>query len=110
MHMSYRLILLFLFVLASYFAPGQKKGLVNSGLLIEQGIKLHAAKKYKEAIAMYKQVSRSDTNYKKVLHELAYSSYLDSNFDASRKYAEEGLRRFPHEATNWYNLLANAHD
>jgi len=88
----------------------QKSGLINSGELLVQSVKLNQDDKHKDAIALLQKVSRSDTNYNKVLYELSYSAYLDSNFELSRKYAEEGLKRFPHESTNWYNLLANACD
>lgn len=98
---------LFVFVCASL---GQKSGLVNSGELLSEGIRLHEAGKYKDAIALFSKISRSDTNYNRALYELSSSYYSDSNFEASRKYAEEGLRRYPHEAANWYNLLANAYD
>lgn len=105
-----RLISVAFLLMISLLSFGQKSGLINSGELLSDGIKLNDQKKYKEAIAVFKKISRSDTNYSKALHELAYSAYNDSNFKATIQYAEEGLRRFPHEAANWYNLLANAYD
>jgi antitoxin component YwqK of YwqJK toxin-antitoxin module len=84
--------------------------LVSSGALIGQGTKLNDDGKYKEAIELYSKVSRSDTNYSSALHELAYSCYLDSQFDASIKYAKEGLKLFPEKADDWYSQLANTYD
>ena len=49
----------------------------------------------KDAIALYSKVPSSDTNYSIALHELSYNSYLDSAFDASFKYAQEGIALFP---------------
>jgi antitoxin component YwqK of YwqJK toxin-antitoxin module/Flp pilus assembly protein TadD len=105
-----RFFLLTTLAFISYVTYGQKSGLINSSELLDNGIKLYKQGKYKDAVAVYKEISRSDTNYKKALHELAYTYYSDSNFEASKYYAEEGLKRFPEEAVNWYNLLANAYD
>ncbi len=58
---------------AQYIKP------VNSGELIEKGIELHGEEKYKEAIALYKQIPHTDTNYVLALYEMAYSASLDSN-------------------------------
>ena len=71
---------------------------------------MHDDHKYKEAIELYKQIPRSDTNYSKALYDLSASSYADSNFIASKQYAELGLKLFPAELDDWYSLLANALD
>lgn len=84
--------------------------LINSGELLEKGYKLHDDGKYKEAIALYKQINRSDTNYSKALYELAYSSYADSAFEAAKDYARLGLKLFPTQASQWYLQIANAED
>lgn len=81
-----------------------------SGVLLEKGIKLHDEKKYKEAIALYKQINRNDTNYSSALHELSLSYYSDSNFIEAKKTAEIGLKYFPEAKGKWYNLIANAED
>src|SRR6266705_3038743 len=65
---------------------------IISGDIIASGIRLHDEGKYKEAIAMYKQVPVNDTNYAKALYELSYSYILDSNFTAAIKVCEEGLQ------------------
>lgn len=84
--------------------------LLNSGKIIDQGQKKHDAKEYKEAIELYKKINRSDTNYDRALHELAYSYYADSNFTESKKYAELGLKLFPNKSNQWYLILANDED
>ncbi|BAV06209.1 phophatidylinositol-4-phosphate 5-kinase [Filimonas lacunae] len=83
---------------------------MNSGELLEQGAKLHDDGKYKEAIALYRKISRNDTNYSRSLHELSLSSCADSNFQAAIAYAEEGLKLYPDLINDWYPLLANAND
>ena len=88
----------------------QTNELINSGELLTQGQKLHDDGKYKQALDLYKKIPRSDTNYVRALNELSLSSYYDSNFTASKAYAELGLKLFPEKANQWYNLLANALD
>jgi uncharacterized protein len=55
----------------------------NSGAVIEEGIKLHDQQEYKKAIALYKTVSRNDTNYVRALYEMALSYSQDSNYNAA---------------------------
>jgi len=94
----------------SYSIAQHATPLINSGKVLDEGRKLHDNKKYKDAIALYKTVPRSDTNYAAVLHELSLSNYKDSNFAESKKYARLGLELFPYKVNDWYNLLANALD
>lgn len=84
--------------------------LVNSGDIIKKATKLHDDSKYKEAMALYAQVSKSDTNYNTVLYEMALTAYADSSFEASKKYALEGLKLFPYQDSKFYGILANALD
>lgn len=102
-------LLCLLFAATSSIAQ-QKNKPDASGVLIEKGIKLHDEKKYKEAIALYKQVNRNDTNYITALHELSLSYYSDSNFLESKNAAELGLKLFPENKNKWLNLIANAED
>ena len=51
----------FLFIYQTASAQSQPE-LLNSGDLIEQGVKFNDDGKYKEAIEVYSKVSRSDTN------------------------------------------------
>ena len=80
---------------------------VNSATLIKQGADLYAEGKYKEAARAYDKVPRSDTNYDAALIGLSYSYYADSNYAASIKYTELGIKFFPERADQWYNMMAN---
>jgi len=84
--------------------------LVNSGGLLDRGQELQDSGRYKEAIELYKKISRSDTNYVKVLHALSSCSNSDSNYEAGIHYAELGLKLFPEEFEDWYFLKAEALD
>lgn len=84
--------------------------LPKSGEILEQGKKLYDAGHYRDALALYREVSPSDTNFSLVLHELSMTAYQDSDFVAAMEYAEEGLKRFPEDAPEWYMLRAEAED
>ncbi|MFY8089721.1 MAG: tetratricopeptide repeat protein [Chitinophagaceae bacterium] len=99
----------FLLILVSINAQ-QKTKPIASGVLLENGVKLHDEKKYKDAIEEFKKINRNDTNYSTALHELSLSYYSDSNFAESKKAAETGLKFFPEDKNKWYNLIANAED
>ncbi len=75
----------------SLFAQEPKKEHPASLDLIQKGIELHNDGKYKEAIALYKQVSKSDTNYVWAIYELGLSYNADSNFTEAKKMYELGL-------------------
>ncbi len=103
---------MFLILTPAFVALKAQTGneVINSGELLEKGTKLHDDGKYKEAIALYKTIPRSDTNYRSALYELSFNSYADSDYDASKRYAELGLKLFPSELPDWYTLLADALD
>ena len=84
--------------------------LIDSKEVIQKGVALHDDGKYKEAIAEYLKVPRSDTGYADVLHELILSYYNDSNFVEAEKYANKALSLYSAKNTDWYNLLANIYD
>lgn len=92
------------------FSFGQQNKLINSGAIMQQGLELQSEGKFKEAIALYKDVSRSDTNYSDLLEELAICSYNDSAYEESKQYALTGLQLFPEKRNLWYNYLANTVD
>ena len=83
---------------------------LNSGKVLEQCVKFYQDGDYKKVIDACKTVSRNDTNYQRVLHELSYASYLDSQFENSVNYAKLGMSAFPEKAADWYNLLGNSYD
>jgi antitoxin component YwqK of YwqJK toxin-antitoxin module/tetratricopeptide (TPR) repeat protein len=97
-----------IFLLSTFFASySQNQQKINSAALIKQGTELYNNDKYKEAIAVYNKVPRSDTNYSTVLFNLSLAHYADSNFAESKKLAEQGLKDFPEKSDDWYNLIAN---
>ncbi|QEC68406.1 tetratricopeptide repeat protein [Panacibacter ginsenosidivorans] len=83
---------------------------VNSGAILEKCSKLYEDGAYTKAIELYKTVSRNDTNYSTILHELAYASYMDSDYEKSISYAKQGLAEFPEKSGDWYNLIGNTLD
>ncbi len=84
--------------------------LVDSKEVIANGVALHDAGKYKEAIAEYLKVPASDTGYADVLHEIILSYYNDSNFVEAEKYGNIAMSLYPHKNTKWYGLLADVYD
>lgn len=97
-------LVLFFFATISSFAQPQK---INSAELLKQGIELYQKDKYKEAIALYNKIPRSDTNYMEVLYYLSFVHSLDSNFEESKRYAEEGSKLYPEKNDEWWSLIAN---
>jgi antitoxin component YwqK of YwqJK toxin-antitoxin module len=65
--------------------------LINSSVLIEEGIKLHEEGKYREAIEVYSRISPSDSNYVFSLYEQALSYKADSQFEKSLRVTEHAL-------------------
>jgi len=65
---------------------------INSGELIEQGIKLHDEGKYKDAISLYRKISHSDTNYARAMYEMSLSLMSDSNYTEAKQVCEAGLK------------------
>ncbi len=85
---------------------------VNSGELIRQAVQLHDSGEYKKALALYDQISRSDTNYVLSLFERAYTAEADSQYTRAIQYCEEGLalksqREYEPELYNEYGNLLN---
>src|ERR1700754_5103814 len=100
--------LLSLFSISLY--SQENNPLINSGALISKAIALHDEGKYKDAIGIYKTITRGDTNYYRALYEMAYSQLLDSQYVEARQSCEMGLA-FPNE--KWpelYTLYGNLLD
>ena len=101
---------LFICMASSTINAQENNKLINSGIVIEEGSRLHDEKKYKEAIEEYKKVDRSDTNYVNALYELSYSYYADSQFLKSLECAEMGLKLFPNKYSMFCMQAANCLD
>ncbi|MEI9913098.1 MAG: tetratricopeptide repeat protein [Bacteroidota bacterium] len=84
--------------------------LINSGELIDKAISLHDEGKYKEAIAIYKKITRGDTNYYRAVYEMAYSQMLDSQFVAARQTCETGFARPNDRWPEFFTLYGNLVD
>lgn len=84
--------------------------LLNSGEILQNGSKLHDDMKYKEAIAEYQKIDRSDTNYVNALYELSFSCYSDSQFEKSIEYAKLGMKLFPQRYATFSMQAANSLD
>jgi antitoxin component YwqK of YwqJK toxin-antitoxin module/Tfp pilus assembly protein PilF len=80
---------------------------INSAEVMARGADMYSKKKYKEAVEIYKSISRNDTNYVDVLRDLSQVYYADSNYQAGKEKAEEGLKFYPEKADEWFNLIAN---
>ncbi|MGV3657307.1 MAG: tetratricopeptide repeat protein, partial [Chitinophagaceae bacterium] len=77
------------FFLFSLFAQVPQR--INSANLIEQGNQLHNSGKYKEAVNIYRQVPRNDTNYIKSLYETVLTQLADTAYAEALKTCEAAL-------------------
>src|SRR6188768_2220286 len=105
-----RLCILTAALLFNLFLTAQENNpLINSAEYIKKGIELHDQGKYKEAIATYKKIDKSDTNYHEVIYELAYTLSADSQFTDALKMVAVGLQKpnsyWPQLYTLYGNLL-----
>jgi len=78
---------------ATYLQAQQPLKLVNSGEVIQEGIKLHDKGAYKKAIELYRQVPEGDTNYNVALNEQLVSLLADSSFGEAKRIALKALAR-----------------
>ena len=111
MNITKHFCVLFL-LMAGYFTSFAQTNnpLINSGDIIKRADALSDDGKYKDAIDLYKQISRSDSNYVDALYELSSSCYSDSEMEASYKYAKMGADLFPERFTKFVMQEANALD
>jgi uncharacterized protein len=100
----------FIYLLPFSIAAQQNNPLINSGELLKKGNLLHDKKQYKEAIEVYTQISRSDTNYASALYELSMSCEADSQLQAAHQYALQGLKLFPEQFPKFSMQAANVLD
>jgi tetratricopeptide (TPR) repeat protein len=95
-----------------FLSAQENNPLINSAEYIKKGIGLHDEGKYKEAIAAYSKIDRSDTNYYQALYEMAYSLSADSQLTEALKVCEAGLAKnnayWPQLFTLYGNLLDDA--
>ena len=73
-------ILLFIFACASHCLS---QDTAKATQLIEQGIKLHDAEKYPEAILAYREALAADPDNARALYEMSYSYYMAKDYDSA---------------------------
>ena len=88
----------------------QKNALINSGQLLKEGNELYNKQQYKQAIKLYQQINRNDTNYSTALYELSLSCSADSQFTNALTYAKLGLKTYPEQFPKFSMQAANALD
>jgi len=98
-------------LLCTLFTSAQEKNpLINSAEWIQKGVELHDQGKYKDAIAAYSKVDRSDTNYYQAVYEMAYSYSADSQAANAMKACKIGLQKPNEYWPQLYNLYGNLLD
>ncbi len=84
--------------------------LINSGDLIDQGVKLHDEEEYEEAIKIYEKISRNDTNYSLGLAELSLSLLANKDYEKTKEVCREGIKLESDEGHMFYMHYATALD
>lgn len=77
---------------------------------IDQGVALHDAGKYDEAVAVYKSVLADDPSNALAIYELAYTYQAKQDFAACRALLEPRLRQRSRYQLALYNVLGNCLD
>lgn len=83
---------------------------VESGKVIEEGIKHHDEESYQDAIAKYKLVHRNDTLYHTALYELAFTYKEAKEYDKAIEACKEGIALRSSNGPLFYNIYASALD
>lgn len=79
--MKLKSLLIFLIAICSFDSFSQDPE--KSEQLVEEGIKLHDAGQYAEAISTYKQALEADADHPRTLYEMSYTYYIARNYDSS---------------------------
>src|SRR5262245_46283126 len=91
--MNRHVILYSVLCLTSLYSVAQENNpLINSGQVIEAGIKLHDDGKYKEALKEYQKVPVGDTNYVWALYEMTLTCASDSQYTLGVNVCEKALK------------------
>ncbi len=81
----------------------------ETDILIEQGITYHNSGHYDKAIAIYKQVLKSDKENAYALYELAYTYYFLGDYKNAVKYSKKAIK-IDKCYIETYILLGNVYD
>jgi antitoxin component YwqK of YwqJK toxin-antitoxin module len=81
-----------LFAASMYVCHAQESKMpVNSGEIINLGIKAHDDEKYKDAIREFQKVPENDTNYILALYETGLSARADSQFNLAKSVTRQAI-------------------
>lgn len=79
-------------------------------VLIQEGIKLHDAGKYDEAIQKYEQVLKENPDCSVALYEMALSYYKKKDFAKFTDVATQGIKYKSNELPQFYEMIGNLLD
>ncbi len=85
---GFKLIMILLILTSSKLLFGQSTEVID---LVEKGVALHDAGKYKEAIEVYKQALLLDPKSALVHYELAYSYHADKNYTQALTHSTSAM-------------------
>src|SRR5690242_10491400 len=80
--------------------------------LIKEGIKLHDAGKYEEAISAYSKALQADANNTNALYEMSYTCYITGKYDSTILLSNQLISNKAPEniLKNVYVTLGNVYD
>lgn len=105
--MKLELLLLFAFILPC-IAIAQNEEKINA--ILKEGIALHDAGKYDEAIKTYEKGLELEPNAQILYYEIAYANYAKGNHKAAIKKAKKAIKLGGKNTANAYILLGNTQD
>ena len=100
--------ILFVFIANSIFA--QEISLFNSTDSINKGIKLHDEENYNEALELYNQIERNDSNYVWAMVEKAITLNALGEYEKTIELCTEGINFNTSYNNFFYNNLGAAYD
>ncbi|TAG02700.1 MAG: tetratricopeptide repeat protein [Cytophagia bacterium] len=78
--------------------------------LIKEGIKMHDAQNYNDALAKYNEVLKIDKNNSQALYEIATTYLVTKKYDECIKYADKVIKNKPNFAYQAFDLKGSALD
>jgi tetratricopeptide (TPR) repeat protein len=105
--MKLELLLLFAFILPC-IAIAQNEEKINA--ILKEGIALHDAGKYDEAIKTYERGLALEPNAQVLYYEIAYANYAKGDHKEAIKQAKKALKLEGKNSANAYILLGNTQD
>ena len=103
----HKFLLIILFIACAPVAFGQTKD--DAKALVKEGIVLHDAGKYDEAIAKYKEALKIDPEYSSAYHEISYSLFSAGRGKEAIPYLEKLLNLDP-KSGGAYDMMGSIYD